>query len=143
MWRKIQQILQQNIQFLYTGLLQIGTFSFSPNRPYPKNRDFHRNAITCESEMSGHACPKFVHVRVRVRGLRTCPCPKSCPFISDASPYFKQTSVFFQWLAKDWRILTVLKTWKMCQFLACQFLTVFYEKLVGHFSECFIILFHF
>ena len=27
--------------------------------------------------MSGHACPKFV--RVRVRDFRTCPCLKSCP----------------------------------------------------------------
>ena len=31
--------------------------------------------------MSGQACPKYVRVRVRVRGFWTCPCPKSrvCP----------------------------------------------------------------
>ena len=28
-----------------------------------------------DSEMSGHACPKYF----RVRGFRTCPCPSPCP----------------------------------------------------------------
>ena len=47
--------------------------------PFVKNKCYHYIfEYNIQAEMSGHACPKFVRVRVRVRDFRTCPCLKSC-----------------------------------------------------------------
>ena len=36
------------------------------------------------TEMGGHACPKFV----RVRDVRTCPCPRSCPCHNEKATFW-------------------------------------------------------
>ena len=48
--------------------------------------------------MSGHACPKYAFVRVRVQVFRTSTCPKSCPFISGPSYDNSRTSVSVSFL---------------------------------------------
>ena len=59
----------------------------------------------------------------------------------------KLSIIYVQSFAKDWRIFIVLKTWKMRQSLACQFLTAFSRnflvkkidnyKFWGHFEKVF------
>ena len=39
--------------------------------------------------------------------------------------WWSRDRIYEQWFAKDWHILCVRKTRKMCQSLACQFLAIF------------------
>ena len=77
-------IIRFSLSFIYlVGIIYmsssyqngVNSLSIVWNRSHRKQTSRFKS----KSEMSGHACPMFARIRVRVRVFRTCPCPNPCP----------------------------------------------------------------